>query len=404
MPDPLDRATFLLRVADAVDLQPAEVGEVLEELTSHLSDAAAGWRAAGLDVDDAEQRAIRSLGDPATLGHELGRARHRRRHLLAAVGGAAFSALGFGAASLAMVWLLAAAVVLCALSALIAITQVTGMSGSGWLTGPSASVGTVVLAVLWFAWMGWALPARVARRVGRSVRGVRLAVGIGGLVAWSVVLWTLYSTDMDWILAIGLPLGPVAFLLAALRPATSVTTFPRTTARGRLALLLAVVAATTGAGFATVQANDSSSWWSGDVSSIGVASDTEPLLAGSGSPVNWGDVQGGPGLFASYVVGDPSRVAAFEQRFSTFRLEVWPVTVVDHQVNLGPAPLAVAATPVASEMVVGLDVPSPRSPVQVEAVVVLVARDGTRVVLDPGGLDRTPPWKGTLLDWWCTSR
>ncbi len=405
MPEPLDRATFLLRVADAVDLQPAEVGEVLEELNSHLSDAAAGWREAGLDMDDAEQRAIRGLGDPAELGRELGRARHRRKQLLAAVGGAAFSALGFGAASFAVVGLLATAVVLCSLSVFTAIVQLTGMSVSGWFTGPAANAGTVALALLWFAWMGWALPARVARRLGRSVRGVRLVVGIAGLAVGSALVWTVFSADIDWILALGLPLGPAAFLFTALRPAPSVRSFPQTTARGRLALLLAVVVATTAAGFATARANDYASWWEMNLASIGSPSDTEPLLASSGSSVDWGEVQGGPGRLAVYALSDSTDAAAFEQRFSEFRLEVWPVATEGHEVQVGPAPLVVAATPVAPEMVTSLDLPTPRNAILVETVAVLVAKDGTRVLLEAAGApELTPPWRGTLVDWWLTAR
>lgn len=399
MPEPVDRDAFLHAVADAVDLQPGAVGEVLEELDSHLSDAADGWCAAGYDPADAERRAIRGLGDPHQLGHELGRARHRRRQLLAAAGGAVFSALGLGAVSLVVVGLLAAAVVLCSLYAFWAVIQVTGWPVSGWLTGPVANVGTVVLAAVWFGWLGWALPARVARRAGRSVRGVQAGVGLIGFLLGSAMLWTLFSTTMDWVLAVGLPFTPVAFLLATLRPSPRIALVPRTTARLRLAVLAAAVAATTAAGLASAAPRDD--WWSGDFSALGADASQEPLLSAAGWGIDWGDVSGGASQFAGFVSGDGVSTAALARRYPTFRLEAWPVVRTDHQLVLGAAPLAVSSVPVSSDTEVrDLVLPVLRTPVEVEIAAVLVARDGSRVLLGATGPTPTPPWRGTLLDWW----
>lgn len=400
MPEPRDREAFLRAVADAVDLQPGEVGEVLEELASHLSDAADGWRRAGYDPSDAERRAIRSLGDPVELGRELGRARHRRRQLLAAAGGAVFSALGLGAVSFVVVGLLAAAVVLCSLYAFWAVVQVTGLQYSGWLTGSVANVGTVVLAALWFGWLGWALPARVARRAGRSVRGVRGPVAVLGFLLGSAMLWTLFSTEMDWVLAVGLPFTPIAFLLAALRPSPRIALVPRTTARQRLAVLAVAVAATTAVGFASAAPRDA--WWSGDFSALGGNASRDPVLSGAGWGIDWGDVTGsGTGQFAAFVTGDGVSTAALAERYPTFRLEAWPVVRTDHRLVLGAAPLAASSVPVSSETDVrDLVLPVLRTPVEVEFAAVLVARDGSRVLLGATGPTPTPPWRGTLLDWW----
>lgn len=407
MPEPLDREAFLRAVAEAVDLQPGEVAEVREEINGHLSDAAAGWREAGLDADDAERRAIASLGDPAELGRELGEARHTRRRLLAAVGGAALSVFGFGLASLVLMWLLALGVIACSILALMTLQQVTGISVTQWLTGPAASVGSVVVGGLWFAWMGWVLPARVARRFGRSVRGVRLGVGLAGLVVGSVLLWCLLSADLDWVLAIGLPLGPVAFLLGAFRSSEGLDALPRTTPRLRLGLFSFAVVSTLALGSISALMAEPPQSWVSNTDSLGHAWNSDPVLgAADGVVIDLGDGPlGGRQRFASFALPERVSLAEFTNRFAAFELDVWPVSFAGREMQYGAVPLAARSVPASSEMTIrDLDVPALRTPVLVETVAVLVARDGTRILLGEFGPNKTPAWHGTLLDWWVAGR
>ena len=402
MPEVPDRVDFLRRVADAVDLQPHDVGEIVEELDSHLSDAAAAWRDAGLDPDDAERRAVRGLGDPYALGRELGRAHHERRQLLAAVGGAAFHAVVFGIWSYLSLWFVAGGLML--LGGILAWWAYSSLGGSasGWFNGPVASLGTVLITVLWFAWVGWVLPGRVARSANRSVRGVQTAVGVVGFALATWAIWAWVELDMDPVLAIGLPLGPVAFLIASQRPNRGPSLFPETSRRQRAGIALAVILLAAAVGLLTVTPSRDGSWQA-DLADIGVDPMSLPPLEG-GYSIDWG---GGPGsrtATASLQIGGPAEAAAFARRYPTLQLEAWPVSHADGRLAFGPAPIATASAPMAADANVRLELPAYRTPVEISTVVVAVAADGTRALIaGPGGPDTTPAWHGTLFDWWFTS-
>lgn len=410
MPELRERREFLHRVADAVDLQPIEVGEVIDELWGHLEDAAAGWREAGLDPVDAERRAIRGLGDPEMLGRELGRARHQTRQLLAAVGGGIFHAFAFGIWAYLTLWLVLGGLTLVGGMLAWGVLSAAGGSASGWFTGPIASLGTVAVTVLWFAWVGWTLPARVARSAQRSVRGVQLAVGIAGFVLGTLALWAWVEVDMDPVLAVGLPLAPVAFLLASQRPNHRASLLPDTTRRMRAGIALALVVGTALVGLLTVNASQVHAWQA-DTSPLGADISTEPLLVGadSSTAMSYTDMQGSAATVDSSVtLGDPAQAAAFAARFPTVRLEIWPATITDGVMTFGPRPLAESTTPVLPGMTdvsTSLLVPHYRERIDIVSVVVAVAADGKRVLLaGPGGSMQTPPWHGTLFDWWFAGR
>jgi hypothetical protein len=404
VPEPLERSAFLRKVADAVDLQPREVGEVLEELNSHLSDAAAGWRDAGYDPDDAERRAIRGLGDPAALGQELGKARHERRHLLAGVGGGIWSALTFGLWSFLFLWLIVGGVVLLASVAAISLLHGFNVSTPNWLSGPSGSLVTIAITGLWFGWMGWVLPERVARAAHRSTRGVRLAVGLTGFVIGSVVLWAMVPLTMDPVLALGLPLGPLAFLLAAQRPSLRGEPFPATTLRSRLGIAAAVVAVTVLLGVATMHPGPGEGLGYGvDISGIGAAE--FPDLSGDNIPTTTYDVTSGaaPVVTASAYFPDDDWFRAYASRYPTTSLEVWPLVPTGSQLyGAGAAPLATRSVPSTLTTFLSpieMPMPMPRTPQFVVIALVAVGADGSRVVFMPDA-EMTPDWKGTLFDWW----
>jgi hypothetical protein len=412
VPEPLDRATFLLQVADAVDLQPAEIGEVLEELSSHLSDAAAGWREAGLDMDDAEQRAIRSLGDASQLGRELGRARHQTRHLLAAVGGAVFNTITFGIWAYLTLWLVGGGLAI--VGGLLAwwILTALGGSSSGGFTGPVASLGTVLIAALWFAWVGWVLPSRVARTAHRSVSGVQRAVGLVGVAVGTWILWTWPQVDMDPVLAFGLPLGPLAFLLASRHASRGQDLFPETTRRMRAGIALAVVLVTAAVGLVTVRPSTDHGFWQADTSMLGSEPAADPVLASMALTTSSGwDTSGQVPMAesASITIDDEQQLAAFARHIRTLTLEAWPVDVHDGNLTFGPSPLASASLAVTADnpnLEVRLPVPSYRTRVEYLSVLVGITTDGRRVLLSgpSGGPNQTPAWHGTLFDWWNTGR
>ena len=405
MPEPMDRATFLRQVADAVDLQPAQVGEALEELNSHLSDAAAGWREAGLDMDVAERRALRGLGDPQTLGRELGRARHERRQLLAMVGGGMWSAFTFGIWSFLFVWIVFGGLGLLVTLGAMAVLEGLRIETGNWLSGQAGSLVTVTLTTLWFAWMGWVLPQRVARAAGRSVRGVQREVGIAGFGIGGVMLWMVPSLAMDPVLALGLPLGPVAFLVAAQRPCRGADPFPATSLRSRLGIALAIAVVTVTIGLVTMgKTTPMQQGFGFDVNAIG-ASEFEGLPGSDTLPSATFFVAPGetPTVTASAWFPDDAWLAAFEARYPTTALEVWPLVPTATQTyTAGPAPLVAqsfASTPEAFANGISIPMPMPRTPQLVAIALVAVGADGSRVVVMPDA-QMTPTWHGTLFDWW----
>jgi len=410
VPEQLDRATYLRQVADAVDLQPTEVGEVLEELNSHLSDAAAGWRESGLDPDDAERRALHGLGEPAQLGRELGRARHRRRYLLAAAGGGIWSAFTFGIWSFLFVWILFGGLGLLATVATVSVLNGLRIESGNWLSGPAGSLMTVALITLWFAWMGWVLPQRVARAARRSVQGVQRAVGIAGFAIGTAMLWTLPTLTLDPVMAIGLPLGPLAFLLAAQRPCRGTDPFPATKFTTRLGIAVAVVAATVVLGLATMGPSTPIERGFGfDVSQLGM-SDFPGLDAADPRPSVSFQIASGssPTLTASAFYPDDAWFSAFAARYPTTSLEVWPLVASTSDLYVpGPAPLQTmqfATTQRAFDNPITMTMAMPRTPELVTSVLVAVGTDGSRVVIGPPDANLTPTWHGTLFDWWFAGR
>ena len=403
MPEPLSREAFLRQVADAVDLQPNGVGEVLEELDSHLSDAAAGWREAGLEPDDAERRAIRGLGDPDVLGRELGQARHQRRQLLAAVGGGLWSAFTFGIFAFVAPWLIVGGLALVAVLGTVAVAHAIGWPNGSWLAGPAGSMGTVAVTALWFGWTGWVLPRRVARAANRSVAGVERAAGVAGLVLGSLLLWTRIDVDMDPVLAIGLPLTPLAFLLAALRPARGPRVLPHTSLGLRAGIAMAVVLATTALAWLTFTPS-SGSGFGFNVATMGVDSSSVPFFATA--DVNASTFASGQRVATAQVWVDEAHRAAFVSRYPRLALEVWPIMGEGDTRTAGPQPIASVSVDASAGLDAGLSLamPTPRTPVWTVTTVVALGADGSRVMLGAPDIGETPAWHGTLLDWWFTGR
>jgi hypothetical protein len=394
VPDPGERDAFLASVRSRLDLPDAIARDVLEELAGHLEDAAAELRTAGLSADDAERRAIGRLGDARALGTELARARRGRRQLLAAVGGGIRAVLAEGIRTWIFLAVLASLTAILALPAAMIFAHVLGRSSSSYFGGPIGSLATVGAVVGGFAYLGWVLPARIAGPAVRSVRGVRRAVALLGLAVGSGVLWFLVPVAMDPVLAVGLPLGPVAFALAAFRaperPTFRVGFVPAVIGAAVLFLPMTLLALA-----ATDPPLDN---WMADTSPIGdapAATDVENTALG----ISWSGPDGRG--WAEVTVDAGNAAATVATRLPTLRVEIWSARVVDGVVRFGSAPLVAQLAP--TEPVTTLDYSSPRlrDPVTTMTFVVGIAPDGRRVVLDEKlDLTRTPPWTGTLAEWW----
>ena len=395
MPDPGERDAFLASVRSRLDLPDAVARDILEELSGHLEDAAAELRAAGLSADDAERRAIGRLGDARALGTELARARRGRRQLLAAVGGGIRAVLVEGIRTWIFVAVLASLTAILALPAATIFAYVLGRSSSSSFGGPIGSLATVGAVVGGFAYLGWVLPARVAGPAMRSVRGVRRAVALLGLVVGSGVLWFLVTVAMDPVLAIGVPLGPVAFALAALRaperPTFRVGFVPAVVGAAALFVPMTLLALAT----ATDARPDN---WMADTSPIGdapAATDVENTALG----ISWSfpDSRG----WAEVTVDAGDAAATLAARLPTLRVEIWSARVVDGVVRFGSAPLVAQLAPTEPLTTLHYTLPALRDPVTTMAFVVGIDPDGRRLILGENlDLARTPPWTGTLAEWW----
>src|SRR5450756_1875947 len=158
------------------------------------------------------------IEDREGAGRSTPRARRGRRQLLAAVGGGIRAVLAEGIRTWIFLAVIASLTAILALPAASIVRLLLGLrSTSSMLVGMPGSLATAGVVVGGFAYLGWVLPARIAGPAVRSVFGVRRGVALIGLALGSAVLWFLVSVAMDPVLAVGLPLGPVAFALAAFR-------------------------------------------------------------------------------------------------------------------------------------------------------------------------------------------
>jgi hypothetical protein len=398
VPDASERNRFLASVRSRLDLPDAVARDVLEELTSHLEDTTADLHAAGLSAEDAERRAIGRLGDPRALASELARAQRGRRQLLVGVGSGIRAVLAEGIRTWIFIAVLAGMTAILVLPAASMVRLVLGLrTTSSMLGGLPGSVATASAVVGGFAYLGWILPARFAGPAVRSVRGVRRAVALVGIAVGSALLWFLVPVAMDPVLAVGLPLGPVAFALAALRaperPTVRVGFRPAVIGAAILFLPMTLLALA-----ATDPPLDN---WMADFSVIGdapAATDIENTALA----ISWSRPYGVPyGGQAAVVVNAGDAAATVAARLPTIRVEVWPARLVDGAVQFGSAPLVASAAPMEPYTTLDYAPPRLRDSLTTMAFVVGIAPDGRRVVLGTDlDLARTPSWTGTLAEWW----
>ena len=186
--------------------------------------------------------------------------------------------------------------------------------------------------------------------------GVRRGVALTGLALGSAVLWFLVSVAMDPVLAVGLPLGPVAFALAAFRaperPTFRVGFVPAVIGVAVLFLPMTLLALAT----ATDPHSDN---WMADVSLIGdmpVATDVESIALG----ISWSGPDGRG--WAEVTVDAGNAAATVATRLPTLRVEIWSARVVDRVVRFGSAPLVVQPAPTEPITILHYALPALRDP------------------------------------------
>lgn len=393
MPEPAERDRFLATVRLNLDLPDEIAAGVVEELNGHLEDATAELCAAGVATADAEQRALGRLGDARLLGAELTRARHQRRRLLAAVGGGVRALFVEGIRLYVVLSLMVVGASVFALLVASSLVQMVGRHPSGFFEGPLGSLGAVVAVIIASAYLGWVLPARIALPAMRSVRGLRQVVAWAGLIIGSLALWLVVRLPLDPVLALGVPAGPVTFAFIACRaPERPTVRMGWTVAVLGGALLIVPL---TFVAIVTATASDVS--WMADSSVIGdapSAADVRDVAL----DINW---TAPPQGAAQVTVDAGDAVTVVAARLPTLQVEVWPARVIDEVMEFGAVPLLVERARTERSTTITYVLPRLREPVTTAMFVVGVAPDGRRVVIaEEFSLSKTPPWAGTLADWW----
>jgi hypothetical protein len=274
------------------------------------------------------------------------------------------------------------------------IVHAVGRGPGSLFTGGVATVGVVLL--LWgaFASVGWTLPARIASQSGRPFERVRRTVAITGFVGSCAVVWLVIPVKLDEVLAVGLPIGPVAFLLAALRAPEEKPYRPGVVAA--IALGLALVIPTTLLAIASAVAPARDDAWSADLSRFGIVP-SDAGLEGIDATADW-ETWSDSRETLDFLV---DRIIPGTPPPDRLRVEVWPAAVVGGELRVGPVPLVAAEKPFADDVSLHWMTPALRAPVDTVRTLVAVMPDGTRVLLDQDLMLRpTPPWSGTLAAWW----
>lgn len=411
MPDPLaplappspERAAYLARLRSTLDLPPPMADDVIEEISGHLDDTMAALVETGVDPADAERRALARLGDPASLGKDLGDARRRRRRLLAMVGGGLWGLFADGFKTSLMLGLAMFLASMVALPTSIALLRALDRGGWSFLTGPSGSVLTMAIS-LFGAWLvGRLLPARIAVIAERTAAGVRRQVALVALVAGSLAIWVVPSFQLDVVSAIGTALMPVALAVGAAtapdRPGFRPGFVPAAVASA--AFVPIIVAGALLSAYASPQQES----WSANLDRFGV----QPSEIGEPADAQGPYLQVMPyGPTSSWDGGSAASVTlgGAAGLVHDVRIEVWETRLENEELQWGDAPL-VTSPVILPENATPEDygtadwvVPMFREPVRITTLLIGIAQDGRRVVLaEDLSLSETPAWRGTLAEW-----
>ncbi len=316
-----ERDRFLANVAAGLTLPGPMRDEVLHELSDHLDDVAAELEASGAAPMDAEREAIRRLGPPAKLAHDLSRAHRPRSRLLLAAGAGAVAAAREGFYGFLLGWLFVLLAFVFggyasdAVAGLLGLTVALSWDG-GWntlLTAVTLNVGAL---------LGGAAAVRAVARVGWSTgREVRLGVLLAGgaIVAWLVLI--VLRQELNWASVIGLAAVPVAFGLGTrldgLRMSRVTWSLVLLLIPGILAFgAISLARASTEPGLAASFQWDEQAfademgtplWWNGE----------------SATPMTFDEASSGPSSPGTFMVDVTATSEAAAAQFSGLRLEAW---------------------------------------------------------------------------------
>ena len=371
--------------------------DVLDELAGHLDDTIEGLRAEGLTALDAERRATARLGDPTRLGRELSRTEWNRRRLLAAAGG---GVKGFVLEGLRAWFVYLLAGLLAYIPLMLVVLVVAPLFGREWTgspTGPVVSLVGLLPLYLGAAWVGHVLPVWVAKASAATVRSIRRPVAAVGLVVGSLVLWLVIGSQLDIVTAVGLPFVPVVFAISAVRaPERPAFRLRYKAAAVLAAIFLPVIGLLLLVSSAPADAGN----WTADVAPIGVQPEAVGLEDGLATAHgDFRDPFTYAGMTTYWVYLEPSPPpAAVRSAIASMQVEFWPMTIEQGVMVFGQKPLVVAR--IRSDEAQA-EMPQLKDPVTTVRFLVGLTPDGTRVILDTDlSPVATPPWKGTLADWW----
>ncbi len=383
MADLPDRAAWLAAVARCLDAMPDTEAEVLEELAAHLDDRVAEAVAVGLEPAEAERRARNRLGDPASLGRSIRKAKRSRKSALALVGGSAV-ALGAGTAIGAVAGFIALYLAWTAAS----VADFAIAHGSGW--SPPAVYAALAAVAVGLSLAARVVPGFVAAQVRWPFSTVRRVGAALILVPGLAIALLLPNQDLDGWLALLYPAIPVAAAIIAL-------TAPRTGARGAWKPAAAIVL-----GSIVLMPI---AWPYPADRPLGVPAAN---LATIGQVADFGEGLSPPAGVSAGESLDAQGQRVFEQSFSDlhgwhdFTDELWPLERAAGGWRFAATPMLTVPYDAAGLSIrARYEDPRPRVPVWYVRLQRATSAGGVRMIFpDAFQADRTRPWNGSVLEWW----
>ncbi len=394
---------YLASLVVALELPNGERIEVRDEIGAHLIDLRSELVEGGMSPESAAAEAIRRLGPPNVLAHEITHARQTRRALLAAIGGATWAATGAAARGLILGL---ASVMIVAVAAMLAMAGASRVFGTGtWTLWDAGWLTAFGAAVFWApAWLaGRTLVSVTARRSHRPAERVRRWIGLVGglLVALVTLVW--FRAPLNLASVIALAVVPAVFLVTSLT-ATDGLSEPSKKARwATLALFATLLVAlpVLGLMLATPMQKQLSSVGSGPYDSMAA------MLHATGFDLPGRFVTDLPDLGSTSMTLDQGlangaleNAAAVMTRWHDLRLEAWRASPSGGELDQAyTLPFATAPLTVQAGRLVGaVRVDSTRDVTLWWLVVTGISPDGGRdVITTLGGSNST--FTGSALDW-----
>ena len=380
-----DRAAWLTAVALGMDAMPGAEAEVLEELAAHLDDRVADALARGVDPAEAERRARNRLGDPATLGRAIRKARRAKRSALALVGGGAFSFAYFSVTGIVL------AVAFLGVISGLTVTIGSWALSTEWWRVPGSWVG-LGASLIGLPWAARVASASVASWLPWPFGTVRVAMAVLVLLMSMAVVALLPGQELDPVLALLFPVVPLVAAVSALLAPRSTSLRP-----GWPMVIVAVMVVLIPSFLWSMTPPPAPPWETGVTNAevLGRTRDATFAVVTLPSWSSGSDDHGGAITLRKRQYDDLAG-------WTDLAVEVW---VLEPTPGGGwryaDAPLVVAPAdfhgPVAWFSYAN---PSLRTQTWLVEVTVGIAPDGVRSQLVDPRPEQTPSWQGSVLDWW----